>query len=231
MKKLGKTVVTLVFSGRPLALKEVADNSDALLQCWFPGIEGGNGIADIIYGKVNPTGRLSMTFPYAVGQCPIHYDSYSTGRPEKQSSHSKRFTSRYIDMPSDPYYCFGFGLSYSQFTYSQVVLDTDYLTPKSKVIASVIVTNDSDVSGTEVVQLYVRDQVGSVVRPVKELKGVKHIFLQPHESKEVSFIITEDMLKFYTRDFIYDSEVGHFDVYIGADSTTQNKQTFYLKKD
>lgn len=230
MKALGKPVVTLVFSGRPLALHEVADYSDAVVQCWFPGTEGGDGIADVIFGDVNPSARLSMTFPYSVGQCPIYYNQYSTGRPAVESTHSKRFISRYIDIPNDPTYCFGYGLSYSHFEYSDVQLDSSTMTPESVIQASVKVTNQSEVAGIETVQLYIRDLVGSVVRPVKELKGVARVELQPHETREITFTISEDMLKFYRKDYSFDSEAGEFDVFIGPDSSTKNKQRFILEK-
>lgn len=230
MKKLGKPIVTLIFSGRPLALSEVSQYSDAMLQCWFPGTEGGDGIADIIYGKVNPSARLSMTFPYSVGQCPIYYNEMSTGRPAKGSTHSKRFTSRYIDIPNEPTYCFGYGLTYSEFKYSPIELDSHILTPNSSIKASVVVENISEQEGTETVQLYIRDLVGSVVRPIKELKGMRKIFLKPHESQKVEFVITEDMLRFVRKDMKFASEEGDFEIFIGKDCSTENKDTFVLKK-
>lgn len=230
MRKLNKPIVTLVFSGRPLELKEVAKNSDALLQCWFPGSEGGHGIADVLFGKVNPSARLSMTFPYSVGQCPIYYNQYSTGRPVLKSTHSKRFTSRYTDIPVEPSYCFGYGLTYSHFIYSDVTLNQNTLTLAQPIFASITLKNDSEVAGEETVQMYIRDLVGSVVRPVKELKAVQKVTLKPHESKVVTFEINEDMLKFYRYDYSYDSEAGDFEVYIGPNSSTKNKHQFTLVK-
>ena len=229
MKKLGKPVVTLVFSGRPLALKEVADNSDAILQCWFPGTEGGAGIADIIYGKENPSARLSMTFPYSVGQCPIYYNQMSTGRPATTSSHSKRFTSRYIDIPNDPFYCFGYGLSYSEFEYSEIQLDNNTMNANSTIVVNVDVKNTTNIAGEETVQLYIRDLFGSVVRPVKELKGIQKVYLQGQETKKVSFTIDESMLRFIRKDMQYASEPGEFEVFIGHDSSTENKKIFTLE--
>lgn len=229
MKKLGKPVITLVFSGRPLALKEVADNSDAILQCWFPGTEGGAGIADVIYGKVNPSARLSMTFPYSVGQCPIYYNEMSTGRPATTSSHSKRFTSRYIDIPNEPYYCFGYGLSYSEFEYSDIQLDNNTMNKDSSIIVSVDVKNTSNIDGEETVQLYIRDLFGSVVRPVKELKGIKKILIPANETRTVTFTIDESMLRFIRKDMNYASEPGDFEVFVGHDSLTQNKKEFTLE--
>lgn len=229
MKKQGKPVVALVLSGRPLALKDVAENCDALMQCWFPGTEAGDGIADLIFGKVNPSARLSMTFPYSVGQCPIYYNQHSTGRPATKSSHSKRFTSRYIDIPNEPYYCFGYGLSYSEFEYGDIGLDIDTLTKDNSIQVTVRLKNNSDVAGEETVQLYIRDLIGSVVRPVKELKGVQKVWLEPHEEKEIQMTITEEMLRFVRKDYTFGSEPGEFEVFVGHDSSTENKATFVLK--
>lgn len=229
MHKLNKPIVTLIFSGRPLALKDVSDNSDAILQCWFPGTEAGDGIAEIICGEVNPSARLTMTFPYSVGQCPIYYNEFSTGRPAKTSKHSRRFTSRYIDIPNDPYYCFGYGLSYSCFCYGEIQLDQSIMTKTTKIKACIEVTNTSSVEGIETVQLYIRDLVGSVVRPVKELKDFKKITLQAGETKKVEFTIDDNMLKFVRADYSFDSEPGKFELYIGHDSSVENKKIFYLK--
>ena len=231
LRQLNKPIVSLVFSGRPLVLKEVVENSDSVLQCWFPGTEAGDGIADIIYGKENPSARLSMSFPYSVGQCPIYYNHFNTGRPASTDGSINRFTSRYIDGPNEPYFPFGYGLSYSKYDYSCIQLSTKTLTIKSSIKATVTVTNISEISGEETVQLYIRDLVGSVVRPVKELKGFKKIFLNPHESKNVTFEIREDMLRFYTRDMIFDSENGNFEIYIGHYSSTKNKEIFSLIKE
>lgn len=229
MRKLGKPIISIVFSGRPLVLKDIAENSDALLQCWFPGTEAGDGIAEIVCGEVNPSARLSMTFPYSVGQCPIYYNEFSTGRPAKASKHSRRFTSRYIDIPNNPYYCFGYGLSYSEFKYSDIQLDTTTMTSHSVIKAYVNITNISNVGGVETIQLYIRDLVGSVVRPVKELKDFKKVFLKPKETKKVEFIINNDMLKFVRADYTFGSEPGEFEVFIGHDSSTVNKILFRLE--
>lgn len=228
MKKLKKPIVVLVFSGRPLELKDVAKDADAILQCWFPGIEGGNGIADLLYGHANPSARCSMSFPYVVGQCPIYYNELSSGRPAKTSTHSTRFTSRYIDIPNSPQYCFGYGLSYSTFTYDKLTLDTDTLTSASTLHASVELSNESEVAGSEIVQLYIRDLVGCVARPIKELKGVQHIFLNPHEKKTVTFEIKETDLRFVRADMSLGSEVGEFHLFIGGNSQDVLQTTFKL---
>lgn len=228
--KLKKPIVSLIFSGRPLILNEIKKYSDAVLQCWFPGIEGGNGIANILYGKVNPSARLSISFPYHVGQCPISYNFLNTGRPNTKENIGNRFVSKYIDAPNLPLYGFGYGLSYSQFEYSKVSLSSKEMSMDTVIEASVIVENKSEYEGVETVQMYINDVVSSVSRPVKELKGIKKITLKPYEKKKVDFIITNEMLKFYRCDMKYDSEAGKFIVYIGHDSLTNNEECFELIK-
>lgn len=230
LKMKRKKVITLLFSGRPLELSEVVQNSDAIIQCWFPGVEGGNGIADLLFGYANPSAKLAMTFPHSVGQCPIYYNHLNTGRPAIESSHSTRFTSRYIDIQNEPEFCFGYGLSYSQFKYSKVELDKKVMTKNETITASIKIENTSDRDGVETVQLYIRDLVGTVARPVKELKGVQKVYLQSKETKEVEFKITNDMLKFVQKDFSYDSEDGEFLVFIGGSSSIDNDIVFELIK-
>lgn len=173
LSKLNKPIITLVFSGRPLILNEITKISNAIMQCWYPGIEGGNGIADILFGIANPSARLSISFPYHVGQCPINYSYLPTGRPLINKSDNNRFISKYIDAPNDPLYCFGYGLSYSDFKYSSITLNSEILKKDGLIEATVIIENTSDYDGTETVQLYLRDKVASVSRPVKELKAIK----------------------------------------------------------
>lgn len=229
MRKLNKPIVVLLFSGRPLQVKEIEAEADAVMECWFPGIQGGNGIAELLYGDANPSGRLAMSFPDSVGQCPVYYNELSTGRPMKESTHSKRFTSRYIDIANQPTHCFGYGLSYSEFAYDHLMLDTSEMTAEETITASVEVTNTSDIAGVETVQLYIRDLVGSVSRPVKELKGVQKVTLQPKETKTVSFEIKEEMLRFYDRHMHFVSEPGKFQVMIGRNSTETLLETFTLR--
>lgn len=229
MKAIHKPIVVLMFSGRPLDLKIIEENCTALIQCWFPGVEGGNGIADLLFGEANFSARLSMSFPYSVGQCPVYYNHDQTGRPV-ESVGINRFTSRYLDVPNQPLYCFGYGLSYSIFEYGSIHLDKKYLTKNTFIKASVKVKNISNVKGEETVQLYIRDLKGSVVRPVKELKGIAKITLEPKEEKEVTFKITEEMLRFYTISMTYESEEGSFEVMIGSNSETYNKALFVLQK-
>lgn len=230
-------IVVVNFSGRPLDLREVSRKARAVLQVWFPGTEGGHAIADTLFGESEPSGRLSMSFPYNVGQVPVYYSGLSTGRPHVDGAADGRCVSRYIDAPNKPLYSFGYGLGYTVFTYSPVRL-TGAVPQKRRtkgpgsekpLTASVTLTNTGSRSGTEVVQLYIRDLAGSVSRPLRELKGFQRISLAPGESREVSFVITEEMLRFYRADMTYGSEPGRFMVYIGADSNTENGAEFRLE--
>lgn len=211
LKKLGKPVVLLVFSGRPLEIKPVEESADAIMQAWFLGTEAAPALADILCGNVNPSGRLSMTFPYTVGQIPVYYNCYNTGRPYRPNEY---YVSYYLDCPNDPLYCFGHGLSYSTFEYSNFKVNLG-----DEMIAAVTVKNTSDVAGKETVQLYIRDVAASVVRPLKELKGFQQIELAPGEEKTVSFPITKDMLKFWNHELNYVFEAGEFDIMVGHDSS------------
>lgn len=226
--RLGKKIVLVLFNGRPLALTDVKDDCDAILEAWFPGTAGGRSICDILFGDYNPSARLTVSFPWNVGQEPLYYAQFNTGRPMKGSSHSSRFTSRYLDSPNEALYPFGFGLSYHTAEYTDLELDSRTFSPDGKITASVKVTNTGDRAGLETVQLYLRDLVGSVVRPVLELKGFRQISLEPGETKTVSFEITEDMLRFYTKDMSYASEPGDFEIYVGPNSRDLLKETFTL---
>lgn len=231
-------IVVVNFSGRPLDLREVSNKARALLQVWFPGTEGGHAIVDTLFGDAQPSGRLAMSFPYNVGQVPVYYSELNTGRPHVDGE-AGRCVSRYIDAPNKPLYCFGYGLGYTSFQYSPVQLSSTVLAqPKSddtttepqKLTATVTLTNIGSRSGTEVVQLYIRDMAGSVARPVRELKGFQRIILAPGESREVSFDITEEMLRFYRLDMTYGSEPGRFRIFIGGDSNTENGAEFILQE-
>ena len=220
-------IVTVVFSGRPLDLREISDRSCAVLEAWRPGTEGGHAILDVLTGAYNPSGCLPMSFPYCVGQVPIHYNEYATGRPD-QPGKALRFASKYIDAPNAPLYPFGFGLSYTTYDLSPVTLSSDTLRSGSAIHADVTVTNTGKFEGKASLQLYLRDLSASVVRPVKELKGIEKIRLAPGESKKVSFPITEDMLRFHRADGSFGSEPGKFMLWIGLDSTTDNCTMFSL---
>lgn len=227
LKKLNKKIVAILFGGRPLVLNNIAQNVDALLEVWFPGTEGANAIADVIYGKVNPSGKLTMSFPQAVGQCPIYYNHYNTGRPHTNNT---RYVSRYQDIPTKSYYPFGYGLSYSKFEYSDLKISDKTMTKNSKITVKVKVKNNSKTPGKEVIQMYIQDLVGSVVRPVKELKGFQKVYFKEFEEKEITFEITEDMLKFWNEKLEYKVEEGEFKVFVGTNSENTKEETFEYKK-
>ena len=219
-------IVLVLFSGRPLILTEIEPLCKSILCVWFPGTEGGNAIASVLYGESEPRGRLAITFPRHVGQLPMSYRELSTGRPLLDPSIKSRFISRYQDCLNTPLYPFGFGLGYTNFTLSSVTLDKTVLKKEESLQASVTVTNIGQISGKQIVQLYLADPAASVCRPVRELKGFKEIELEPNHSETVSFTITEPMLRFYGIDMKYQSEPGDIKVYIGFDSTTENVATF-----
>ena len=212
----GKPMVLVLFTGRPLALKWENDNIPAILNVWFAGSEAGDAIADVLFGNVNPSGKLSTTFPQNVGQVPLFYNHKNTGRP--LGKWFEKFRSNYLDVSNEPVYPFGYGLSYSNFTYSNVTVSSSTLKGNQTLTATVTVTNNSNVEGKEVVQLYIRDVVGSSTRPVKELKGFQKLNFRGGESKKVTFSITPSDLKFYNYDLKYDWEAGEFQIMIGGNS-------------
>lgn len=216
--KTGKPVVLVLFTGRPLALKWESENVPAILNVWFGGSEAGDAIADVLFGDVNPSGKLTTTFPQGLGQVPIYYKHKNTGRPLPEGEWFKKYRSNYLDVPNEPLYPFGFGLSYTDFEYGQLKLSKTSLKVDEKLDASIEVTNTGKYDGKEIVQLYIRDMVGSVTRPVKELKGFKKIALEAGETKTVHFTITPEDLKFYNYDLDYVWEPGEFSIMIGPDS-------------
>ena len=222
-------VSVVLFTGRPLDIRAVQQYAKAILVAWMPGTEGAKALARVLTGEVAPSGRLSMAFPYCVGQVPIHYNQMRTGRPFHGDYRKERFFSKYLDIPNEPLYPFGFGLTYTSFVYSPVTLDQTALRAGETLHASVRVTNTGKRAGTETVQLYIRDVAGSVTRPIRELKGFRKVALEPGASQEIIFDITEDMLRFHDIHMNFTSEPGAFEVYIGPDSTTENKGTFILQ--
>ena len=213
----GKPVVLVLFNGRPLTLSWETENVPAILDVWFAGSEAGDAIADALLGKVNPSGKLSMSFPRNVGQIPVYYNHKNTGRPLTGKWFAK-FQSNYIDVPNDPLYPFGYGLSYTQFEYGNIELSAKQLKGNQTLTVTVPVKNTGKYAGKEVVQLYIRDEVGSITRPVQELKGFNKIELAPGETKNVSFNITPELLKFYNGDLKFDWESGDFQIMIGTNS-------------
>jgi beta-glucosidase len=228
LKKTGKPLVIVLLNGRPLTLEWEAANADALLDIWFGGTETGNAVADVLFGDYNPSGKLSMTFPKNVGQIPLYYAHKNTGRPFNHEPFAK-FKSNYLDVENEPLYPFGFGLSYTQFSYSDLSLSSNSMRAGEKITATITVTNSGNYDGEETVQLYIRDMVGSVTRPVKELKSFQKIFLKKGESKTVSFTISNEDLKFYNADLKWVSEPGEFEVMVGTDSQQTKSKKFELK--
>jgi beta-glucosidase len=220
----GKPVVLVLFNGRPLTLNWENENVPAILDVWFAGSEAGDAIADALLGKVNPSGKLTMSFPQNVGQIPLYYNHKNTGRPLTGQWFSK-FQSNYIDVSNEPLYPFGYGLSYTQFEYGDIQLSSKQLKGNQKLTVTVQVKNTGVVTGKEVVQLYIRDMVGSITRPVQELKGFNKIELAPGESKNVSFEITPETLKFYNSDLKFDWESGDFQIMVGGNSKDVKSST------
>jgi beta-glucosidase len=226
IKKMGKPIVAVVFSGRPLTINWLDQHADAILEVWFPGTQGGLAIADVLFGDYNPSGKLPMTFPRAVGQIPLFYNMKNTGRPMDPN---QKYTSKYLDESNDPLYPFGFGLSYTTFTYDDVILSSNEMSEGDTLVVKCKVSNGGTMAGDEVVQLYIRDWTGSVTRPVKELKGFQKIRLNAGENKTVTFKLTAKDLSFYRRDMTFGTEPGKFSVFVGTNSNDVKAATFVLK--
>lgn len=227
--KTGKPVVLVLFTGRPLVLTWEEEHVPAILNVWFGGSEAAYAISDVLFGDVNPSGKLTATFPQNVGQIPLFYNHKNTGRPLQEGRWFEKFRSNYLDVSNEPLYPFGYGLSYTTFAYSDIHLSSTEMSADGELTATVTVTNTGSRDGAEVVQLYIRDLVGSVTRPVKELKGFEKIFLKAGESRKVSFSITPELLKFYNYDLQFVCEPGDFDVMIGGNSRDVKKARFLLK--
>jgi beta-glucosidase len=229
--KTGKPVVLVLFTGRPLVLVQENETVPAILNTWFAGSEAGSAIADVLFGDENPSGKLTATFPRSVGQVPIYYNQKNTGRPlGNKEGKFEKFRSNYIDERNEPLYAFGFGLSYTTFDYSNLKISSDKMNFNEKVKVTVDVTNTGNYDGKEVVQLYIRDLVGSVTRPLKELKGFQKIALKKGEKQTVTFEISVEELKFYNSDLEFLAEPGTFQVFVGTDSNTDTKVSFELIK-
>lgn len=229
--KTGKPVVLVLFTGRPLVLVEESQKVAAILNVWFPGTEAGLAITDILFGDESPSGKLTATFPRSVGQIPIYYNAKNTGRPLGNTEGKfEKFKTNYIDERNEPLYPFGFGLSYTQFSYANLQLSADKMRSNGKITASVEITNTGNYDGKEVVQLYIRDVVGSVTRPIKELKGFQKIYLAKGQKQTVTFEITEEDLKFYNSELEFIAEPGTFHVFIGTNSDVTEYKPFELVK-
>ncbi|HRE66351.1 MAG TPA: beta-glucosidase BglX [Cyclobacteriaceae bacterium] len=224
----GKPVVAVLFTGRPLVLKWENENVPAILNVWFGGSEAGDAIADVLFGDVNPSGKLTTTFPQNVGQIPLYYVHKNTGRP-LSGPWFQKFQSNYIDVSNEPVYPFGYGLSYTTFTYGDVKVDKSSITQGDSVTVSIDVTNAGKYDGAEVVQLYIRDWVGSVTRPVKELRGFKKVMLKAGEAKTVTFQLTTQDLSFYNSDLKWVAEPGEFSVFAGGNSNDVKEAKFTLQ--
>jgi beta-glucosidase len=222
----GKPVILVLMNGRPLTLEWEDAHIPAILETWFLGTEAGHAIADVIYGDYNPAGKITMTFPRNTGQIPIYYSHKNTGRPLNPDN---KYTSKYLDVSNEPLYPFGYGLSYTHFTYGALTLNTQQLTANGKLTVSIPITNSGSYDGEEVVQCYIRDKVGSVTRPVKELKGFKKVLLKKGETQTITFTLTAEDLKFYDADMNWVAEPGDFSVFVGPNSRDVQAKDFILK--
>jgi beta-glucosidase len=226
--KTGKPVAVVLFNGRPLAIPELDKAAPAILESWFGGTEAGNGIADVLFGDVNPSGKLTMTFPLNVGQVPIFYNTKNTGRPVNPENPYEKFKSNYLDCPNSPLYPFGYGLSYTTFKYSDIKLNTKSFQADEQIVASVDISNTGDRDGEEIVQLYIRDLVGNVTRPVKELKGFRKVMIKKGEAVTVTFTISPDELSYYHQDMSYSFDPGDFEIFIGTNSEETMQMQFSI---
>jgi beta-glucosidase len=226
--KTGKPFVVVLFNGRPLTLAKVAASSPAILEAWFPGVEAGNAVADVLFGKVNPGGKLPVSFPRALGQVPIYYNHEPTGRPCDVAS---KYNSRYRDLAScDPLYAFGYGLSYTTFSVTNLRLSARSVSKNGKLTATMDVTNTGALAGDDVAQLYINDPVASISQPVRRLRGFQRLTLGPREMKTVRFTLDKSDFGFYDNDGEFVVEPGTIDVYAGDSSTADLKKTFTVRR-
>ncbi|MCR4674117.1 MAG: glycoside hydrolase family 3 C-terminal domain-containing protein, partial [Lachnospiraceae bacterium] len=223
LKAVGKTVITIVFNGRPLPLTDVANNSDGLIEAWALGVEAGNALANILYGITNPSAKLTTTFPYTAGQCPVYYDHINTGRPATDF----RFTSKHVDLPLEVQFPFGFGLSYSTYEYQNFTANCkdNYITAK------VTIKNTGKFAGSEIVQFYFRDPVAGRVRPVQKLIGFKKIYLEPGEEKEVCFSCNAEAFGYYDQRMNYIVDKGEIELMVGRSSKDVDCVTVFVDEE
>lgn len=228
LANLGKKIILVLINGRPLVLNDIKDKVDAIIEAWFPGTEGGNAIADVLFGECNPSGRLTMEFPYSSAEEPLYYNHLSTGRPESNSQHKGRFVSKYLDCPSGALYPFGYGLSYCDVDYSSLQLSANEITPDQDIKVSINVTNTGKCSTTETVQLYFRDEVASVAQPVKRLINFQKVQLKPMEKKPVEFVLSLSELSFFDNTGNEKIEPGFFTIMVGPNSRDVSSARLYF---
>jgi beta-glucosidase len=228
LAKTGKPLVLVILTGRPLAIPEENKMANSILLMWHAGVEGGNALADVLFGDYNPSGKLTATFPRNVGQVPVYYAMRNTGRPQEGEIFTK-FKSNYLDVENSPLFPFGYGLSYTKFEYADLALSKQTISVKEEIEVSVDVTNSGNFDGEEVVQLYVRDEVASVTRPLRELKGFKKVFLKKGETQKIVFNLSEKELGFWHNDLKFYAEPGTFSVFVGGDSNAALSGVFVLE--
>ena len=226
--KTGKPVAVVLFNGRPLAIEKLNELAPAILEAWFGGTQTGNGVADVLFGDINPSGKLTMTFPRNEGQIPVFYNTKNTGRPINPDNPYEKYRSNYLDSPNDPLYPFGFGLSYTNFSYSGITLNKNEFQKNEQITATVEITNTGDRDGEETVQLYIHDLVGEVTRPVKELKGFKKVMIEKERSVRVTFTISAADLSYYHKDLSYTFDTGEFKLFIGTNSSNCVSASFVI---
>uniref|UniRef100_UPI00406C4AF7 glycoside hydrolase family 3 N-terminal domain-containing protein n=1 Tax=Paenibacillus sp. FSL R7-0652 TaxID=2921687 RepID=UPI00406C4AF7 len=228
LQAVGKPIASVIFNGRPLDLNGVIAESHAVLEAWFPGSEGGAAIADVLTGAVNPSARLTMSFPQSVGQVPVYYNHFNTGRPINPDNTENRYVSQYIDSPNEPLFPFGYGLSYTTFAYGEIEVSGQEMTANDSLTVQLSVTNTGDRAGVETVQLYVRDVSGEVVRPMRELKDYVRLSLAPGETGTAVFTLHEEQLRYHHSDLSHRSDRGEFHVLVGPNSRDTQSRTFRL---
>ncbi|GBG11355.1 putative beta-glucosidase [Paenibacillus agaridevorans] len=219
----------MLFNGRPLDLRDVLNETDAVLEAWYPGTNGGAAVAELLYGIAAPSGRLTMSFPHSAGQIPVYYNVFNTGRPQDPNGERVRYVSQYLDVPNEPLLPFGYGLGYTDIRYGEASLSSGTLNADCKLTLTVAVTNSGEFAAEETVQLYVRDMAGETVRPLRELKGFEKVRLEAGETKMVTFEITEEMLRYHHSDLQYNSDPGRFLAMVGPNSRDVRELAFELR--
>lgn len=230
IQAVNSQVVTILFNGRPLDLSEIVPYSQSILEAWFPGSEAGNSVSDVLLGRVNPSGKLPMSFPVTTGQIPVYYNHLRTGRPMSKENKNEKYISRFLDIPNEPLYPFGYGLSYTSFSISEATLSSKVLKENQTINVTAKITNTGDYTGTETVQCYLKAEVGEVARPVRELKAFKQVSIKPNETIEVTFIFNQKDLEYVHSDLSERADFGNYVVYVGSDSQAPEIGRFSFEK-